>query len=124
MAITSASAAIAFHPVNWKETSPTLLRSAQIRSDLSISFISLFSRILGALGAGKINGNSISQQHGLGDSGTLDHMNHKGRARLVIGQKRLDTIQKATYTFFRWTRGDLGQLAPRKKLLKSRTSTD
>src|ERR1700687_3341545 len=27
------------------------------------------------------------------------------------------------YTFSRWTRGDLRQLAPRKKLLKSRTST-
>jgi hypothetical protein len=37
--------------------------------------------------------------------------------------KTLDTSQASPYTFACWTRGDLRQLAPRKKLLKSRTST-
>ena len=39
------------------------------------------------------------------------------------GSKGLDTSQATPYTFGCWTRGDLRQLAPRKKLLKSRTST-
>src|SRR5580700_4772807 len=37
--------------------------------------------------------------------------------------KLLDTPQATPYTSPCWTRGDLRQLAPRKKLLKSRTST-
>src|SRR5215472_5730199 len=39
-------------------------------------------------------------------------------------EKHLDTEARRLVSCWRWTRGDLGQLAPRKKLLKSRKHSD
>src|SRR6266404_3738048 len=78
----------------------------------------LFSRIRGFSWHWRVAVAPIRQRH----TRIRSNNGHRGKWRRSVG-KILDRGIGFPLYFSRWTRGDLRQLAPRKKLLKSRTST-